>query len=100
MTERRPGPDPGEERPAGTFSWETRPCSRRWTSVPLRTSRPANPPSSPFKAVLAGILFGILFGAANAYLGLRAGFTISISIPVAIMTVALFRALRASGVRS
>ena len=52
------------------------------------------------KAMTAGILFGILFGAANAYLGLRAGLTISTSIPVAVMTVALFRALRAGGVQS
>jgi putative OPT family oligopeptide transporter len=47
-----------------------------------------------FKAVGAGILFGILFGAANTYLGLRAGLTVSTSIPVSVMTVALFRALR------
>ena len=52
------------------------------------------------KATIVGILFGILFGAANAYLGLRAGLTISTSIPVAVMTVAFFRALRASGVES
>ncbi len=52
------------------------------------------------KAMIVGILFGILFGAANAYLGLRAGLTISTSIPVAVMTVAFFRALRASGVES
>lgn len=45
------------------------------------------------KAVVAGAIFGILFGAANAYLGLRAGLTISTSIPVAVMTVAAFRAL-------
>ncbi len=49
------------------------------------------------KAVLLGILFGIIFGAANAYLGLRAGLTISTSIPVAVMTVAAFRALRTVG---
>jgi putative OPT family oligopeptide transporter len=49
------------------------------------------------KAVLLGILFGIVFGAANAYLGLRAGLTISTSIPVAVMTVAAFRALRGIG---
>lgn len=48
-----------------------------------------------FKAVVAGIIFGILFGAANAYLGLRAGLTISTSIPIAVMTVAGFRVLRA-----
>jgi putative OPT family oligopeptide transporter len=52
-----------------------------------------------FKAVGLGILFGIIFGAANAYLGLRAGLTISTSIPVAVMTVAVFRALEAAGRR-
>ena len=43
-----------------------------------------SPPEATIKAVGAGILFGILFGAANAYLGLRAGLTISTSIPVVI----------------
>jgi putative OPT family oligopeptide transporter len=52
-----------------------------------------------FKAIGLGILFGIVFGAANAYLGLRAGLTISTSIPVAVMTVAVFRALEAAGHR-
>ncbi|MCZ6775640.1 MAG: oligopeptide transporter, OPT family, partial [Ignavibacteria bacterium] len=49
------------------------------------------------KAAVAGIFFGILFGAANAYLGLRAGLTISTSIPVAVITVAAFRMLQALG---
>jgi len=49
------------------------------------------------KALFFGILFGILFGSANAYLGLRAGLTISTSIPVAVMTVAAFHALRRVG---
>jgi putative OPT family oligopeptide transporter len=43
------------------------------------------------RAVVMGIVFGALFGAANAYLGLRVGFTIATSIPVAVMTVALPR---------
>jgi len=51
------------------------------------------------KSVGLGIVFGIIFGAANAYLGLRAGLTISTSIPVAVMTVAVFRALSTVGVR-
>jgi putative OPT family oligopeptide transporter len=59
-----------------------------------------SPAEATFKAVVVGIMFGILFGAANAYLGLRAGLTISTSIPVAVMTVALFRALRAGGIKS
>ena len=44
-----------------------------------------------FRAAAAGIVFGILFGAANAYLGLRVGLTVSTSIPIAVLTVALFR---------
>lgn len=43
------------------------------------------------RAVVAGIGFGILFGAANAYLGLKVGLTVSTSIPIAVLTVALFR---------
>ncbi|MCW8846208.1 MAG: oligopeptide transporter, OPT family [Gammaproteobacteria bacterium] len=54
-------------------------------------------PEFTVKAVVLGILFGIIFGAANAYLGLRAGLTISTSIPVAVMTVAVFRALESAG---
>lgn len=54
-------------------------------------------PEFTLKAVFFGIVFGIVFGAANAYLGLRAGLTISTSIPVAVMTVAAFRLLAAAG---
>ena len=49
------------------------------------------------RATIAGIFFGIIFGAANAYLGLRAGLTISTSIPVAVLTVAVFRVLSRMG---
>ncbi len=52
------------------------------------------------KAVIPGIIFGVCFGAANAYLGLKAGLTISTSIPVAVMTVAAFRALQNFGVKT
>ncbi len=52
------------------------------------------------KAAISGIIFGILFGAANAYLGLRVGLTISTSIPVAVLTIALFRAFSVVGVKS
>jgi putative OPT family oligopeptide transporter len=51
------------------------------------------------KALVPGILFGIIFGAANAYLGLRAGLTISTSIPIAVMTVAAYKVLAAAGRR-
>ncbi|MGD2216891.1 MAG: oligopeptide transporter, OPT family [Gemmatimonadales bacterium] len=50
-----------------------------------------------WRAVLLGALFGIMFGAANAYLGLRVGLTVSTSIPIAVMTVAVYRALVRGG---
>jgi putative OPT family oligopeptide transporter len=56
-----------------------------------------SPDEFTVKALFFGVLFGVLFGAANAYLGLRAGLTISTSIPVAVMTVAAFHALRRVG---
>ncbi len=52
-----------------------------------------------FKAIIPGIFFGVIFGAANAYLGLQAGLTISTSIPIAVMTVAAFRVFKAAGAR-
>ena len=56
-------------------------------------SHDQNLPEFNFKSIIAGIIFGILFGCANAYLGLRAGLTISTSIPVAVLTVAGFKIL-------
>ena len=47
-------------------------------------------PEITLRSVVLGAVFGILFGAANAYLGLRVGLTISTSIPVAVMTVLIF----------
>ena len=44
-----------------------------------------------FKAVLCGLVFGVMFGAANAYLGLKAGLTVSTSIPIAVLSVMVFR---------
>ncbi|MDH3290510.1 MAG: oligopeptide transporter, OPT family [Gemmatimonadota bacterium] len=56
-------------------------------------------PEFTIKAAIAGILLGIVFGAANTYLGLKAGLTISTSIPVAVLTVVAFRLLQAFGLR-
>jgi len=56
-----------------------------------------SPAEFTIKAIGLGVVFGILFGAANAYLGLRAGLTVSTSIPVAVMTVAMFKLLQRLG---
>ena len=42
-----------------------------------------------FKALMLGSIFGILFGAANVYLALRAGLTVSASIPIAVIAITL-----------
>ncbi len=68
---------------------------RKALSIVLLYRPEESPAEFTFKAVLAGVIFGILFGAANAYLGLRAGLTISTSIPISVMTVAGFRLLKA-----
>ena len=49
------------------------------------------------KAIVVGVVLALVFGAANAYLGLRVGMTVSASIPAAVMTVAAFRLLRTRG---
>ena len=43
------------------------------------------------KAVVTGSAFGIIFGAATVYLALKAGLTVSASIPIAVMAITLSR---------
>ncbi|MGC8954299.1 MAG: OPT family oligopeptide transporter, partial [Desulfurococcus sp.] len=50
-------------------------------------------PELALKYVILGVILSIVMGAANAYLGLYAGMTISASIPAAVISMALFRAL-------
>lgn len=45
------------------------------------------------KAIIVGAIFGVIFGSANAYLGLRVGLTVSTAIPLAVISVAVFRIL-------
>ncbi len=44
-------------------------------------------------SIIAGILLSVLFGAANAYLGLRVGMTVSASIPAAVISMGVIRIL-------
>jgi len=46
-----------------------------------------------FKALLLGSIFGILFGASTVYLALKAGLTVSASIPIAVLAITLGRKL-------
>src|SRR6476619_1001134 len=50
-------------------------------------------PEFTTKAIVLGICFGILFGAATVYLALRAGLTVSASVPIAVLSIAVFKKL-------
>ncbi len=41
------------------------------------------------KSIVMGAIFGIIFGAATVYLALKAGLTVSASIPIAVLSIAL-----------
>ena len=49
---------------------------------------------------LSGTLLGIVFGASSLYLVLKVGLTVSASIPVAVISIALFRLVAQMGFRN
>ena len=54
-------------------------------------------PEMTVKAVAMGAALGIIFAMSSVYLGLKVGLTVSASIPVAVMSITLFRWLRLRG---
>jgi len=71
------------------------------TSAPASAFQPYVPASqSPAefttKAVVLGVLFGLIFGASTVYLGLRAGLTVSASIPIAVLAISVLKRLGGS----
>src|SRR4030088_3033243 len=76
------------------------------TSIPA--AHPATPPSSgvthqPYipasqapaeltlRAIVLGVILGLIFGASNVYLALKIGLTVSASIPIAVLSITIFR---------
>ena len=56
-------------------------------------------PEFTVRAVIVGTLLGVMFGASSLYLVLKVGLTVSASIPVAVISLALFRILSKFGFR-
>lgn len=50
-------------------------------------------PEFTVTSVIMGVLLAIIFGAANAYLGLRVGMTVSASIPAAVISMGVIRVI-------
>ncbi len=55
-------------------------------------------PELTIKSIIMGVLLAIIFGAANAYLGLKVGMTVSASIPAAVISMGFFRIIRGGSI--
>src|SRR5437899_4342992 len=51
----------------------------------------AQVPEFTLRAVVVGALLGVVFGAVSVYLALRAGLTVSASIPIAVLSISIFK---------
>jgi putative OPT family oligopeptide transporter len=65
---------------------------------PETTVKPYVPDSeAPYeftiRALFFGAIFGVLFGAVTVYVGLRAGLTVAASIPIAVLSISILRAV-------
>src|SRR3979411_62107 len=91
--------------PAQGQRWHPIPANREdsvserpWSSTAppgeFRTYVPAeeSPKEFTIRAVILGALFGLLFGAVTVYVGLRAGLTVSASIPISVLSISILRA--------
>ena len=50
-------------------------------------------PEFTVTSIIMGVILAVVFGAANAYLGLRVGMTVSASIPAAVIAMGVIRVL-------
>ena len=71
----------------------TAPAVSAFTPYVAATQAPAE---FTLKAIVIGALFGLLFGASTVYLGLRAGLTVSASIPIAVLAISVLKRLGGS----
>src|SRR5436189_959647 len=65
-------------------------------TAPSAAHQPYIPPTqSPAeltpRAIALGVLLGLIFGASNVYLALKIGLTVSASIPIAVLSITIFR---------
>jgi putative OPT family oligopeptide transporter len=73
-------------------------ANKSWSSTaPPADFRPYVDASSTltefsWRAVILGAIFGVLFGAVSVYVGLRAGLTVSASIPISVLSISILRA--------
>src|SRR5262249_31791270 len=111
---------PGERAITGPLADRPSPRQANANSFhPWRSPRMASPSTEPettftpyvadgarlkeftWSAVLAGAVLGIVFGASSLYLMLKVGMTVSASVPIAVLSITLFRAFsKTFGIRN
>jgi putative OPT family oligopeptide transporter len=74
----------------------TRPESREPGTFHPYVPASQSPAEFTIKAIILGVLFGLIFGASTVYLGLRAGLTVSASIPIAVLAISVLKRLGGS----
>jgi putative OPT family oligopeptide transporter len=80
------------------------PTTKQWSSTasPAQFRSYVPPevvlPEFSLRAILLGIFMGLFFGAVTVYVGLRAGLTVSASIPIAVLSISILRAFGRSSV--
>ncbi|HZH75597.1 MAG TPA: oligopeptide transporter, OPT family [Archangium sp.] len=62
--------------------------------IPASESRP----ELTVRGLVLGSVLGIVFGASSVYLAVKVGLTVSASIPIAVLSIAIFRALGRSNI--
>lgn len=82
-------PDIVGEKPVNPFLTSFKPHIPASASIPELTPIP----------LIVGTLLGIIFGASSLYLVLKVGLTVSASIPVAVLSITIFRVLSKIGLR-
>src|SRR6266704_1063760 len=63
------------------------------TPAPHQPYIPATqaPAELTLRAIVLGVVLGLIFGASNVYLALKIGLTVSASIPIAVLSITIFR---------
>jgi OPT family oligopeptide transporter len=71
----------------------TRPATAAQDGAPPAPYVPAeaNLAELSVRAIALGMVFGVIFGAATVYLALKAGLTVSASIPIAVLAISVFK---------
>src|SRR3989442_46845 len=86
-----PAPAGPELAPEG--STRRQPVGTAWPDPQAYVPAAQSPAELTGRALVLGSILGLIFGASNVYLALKIGLTVSASIPIAVLSITIFRAI-------